>query len=195
MSACGRPRPASVSSQPTGWKVTPRGSASRRVYFSSVLLKSFRSFSSPPGEPRKTRYWVRDFGTASSQLSRTARRLTDEAGLINILSSSLATERDFIHSSGRLVRQAFPEPSIPFQMPLAAHRLSARVVALRIQQEPNPPSRRPRARSRIVARDAPLEIVGPSDVRPISVDAAATEHVNETLHLIVPLSKRERGQG
>jgi hypothetical protein len=43
-------------------------------------------------------------------------------------------------------------------------------------------------------RDAPLEIVGPSDVRSIPVEAAAAEDVNEALHLSLP-SPKGRGAG
>src|ERR1700731_1448855 len=90
-----------------------------------------------------------------------------------------------------LDHQSLSEPSIPLQMPFAAHRLFARVVPLHIQQKPNPPSSRSRSRSRVMPRDASLEIVGPSDVRSISVGAAATEHVNEAFHHRSPLQKGE----
>src|SRR5277367_4554253 len=90
--------------------------------------------------------------------------------------------------------QSLSEPPIPLQMPFAAHRLFPRVVPLRIQQEPHAPARRPRARPRIMPGDPPLEIVGPADVRPISVDAATTDHVHEASHLFF-LSKWKRSRG
>src|SRR5258708_38122923 len=77
-------------------------------------------------------------------------------------------------------------------MPLPTHRRFTRIVTLRIQQEPHAPTRRPRARARIVPSDAPLEIVRPSDVRPIPFDTAATDHINEALHLTAPESKVAR---
>src|SRR5580704_3221498 len=40
-------------------------------------------------------------------------------------------------------------------------------------------------------REASIEIVGPSNIRPIPVDTAATEHVNEALHHRSPLQKGE----
>lgn len=55
------------------------------------------------------------------------------------------------------LRQPFSECAVAFQMPLPAHRLFARVVPLRVQQEPYSPSRRSRSRSRITPRDTSLD--------------------------------------
>jgi hypothetical protein len=77
------------------------------------------------------------------------------------------------------MRQSSPEVSVPLQVPLPAHRLFARFVALGVQQEPHAAARRSRARSCIVAREASIEIVSPADVGPIAVGADAAENVDE----------------
>ena len=97
-----------------------------------------------------------------------------------------------------LSHQSFPKPAIPLQMPLPAHRFSARVVPFRIQQEPYAATRRPRSRPRIMPRDTSLEIVRPSDVRPIPINAATAKNVYEAFHLSVPrchCSPLQKGEG
>src|SRR5580692_3544932 len=64
-------------------------------------------------------------------------------------------------------------------MPLAAHRFFARFMALGVQQEPHAPARRARSRACVVPREAPVEIVGPSDVGSIAVYPAAAENIHE----------------
>src|SRR5271154_3207115 len=74
-------------------------------------------------------------------------------------------------------------------MPLAAHRLFARFMALGIQQEPHSPPRRSCSRAGVVPREAPVEVVSPSNIGSIAVGPAAAENVDEACHRRFPFRR------
>jgi hypothetical protein len=98
--------------------------------------------------------------------------------------SALPPKADSLWSGLNGLTQHGAKFSVVLDMPLSTHGLAAAFARFGMEQNPFPPSRRLSAASRVVLLESSLYVSRPADIGPTIIFASASQHINETEHLV-----------